>query len=394
MARNLRGVGAALAALLVLPAATAGTLEAAWERTPGGWRSGPIIEHVRNLPLEGGAIGAVRHGRFLYVSGPRSFSIYDIEQPDDPRLLSTRLLGEHALNEHPETNGKILLLSKDFNPLARSLEIWDVSDKADPRRIGGFPNPGADHTWTCVRDCRFAYGSHGTIVDLTDPTAPVAAGSWTEAVSPPPTRFHGIDRVAPDLVLTASEPTVLLDVSDPTSPRALATVDPPVSFAGAVNRRSLPSYAHWPLAATERFALETIETPFSGPCTEGSGGLVTFDTAGFGTTGTFEVADVYRITRNGTYTDGAPPGNVIGCSAFGLAESPDWADDRLVAVAWLEHGVRLLEVGASGGIAEVGGFMADQTEAAYPVWGTRRILYVADLARGLDVYRVREPRFG
>ena len=403
MKARLRPIVATFAVLLLVPAPAARGGNAPWELTPAGWRSGPIIEHVRNLPLEGGAIGAEQHGGFLYVSGERSFSIYDIKKPDDPQLMSTRELGEHALNEHPDTNGRILLLSRDAVPATRSLEVWDVTDKANPQRIGGFANPGTDHTWACVLDCRFVYGSHGTIVSLANPASPVKVGDWRTAVSPAPTRFHGIDQVAPGFVLTASEPTVFLDATtDPINPRALAIADPPVSFAGAVNRRSIPSYAHWPLGTRDRFALESIETPFSGPCTEGSGGLVTYDTTGFQTTGRFEIADVFRITQNGNFSDGYPPTNVTGCSAFGLAESPTWSSDHLVAVAWLEHGVRLLRVAVDGSISEVGGFMGHGTEAAYLIWAPHRrtsraqphslllhILYVADLTRGLDVYRVR-----
>ena len=403
MRTHQRFLVAAVAVTVLVPVSAAQGGSVAWELTPAGWRSGPIIEHVRNLPLEGGAIGAVEHQRFLYVSGERSFSIFDISKPDDPQLMSTRLLGEHALNEHPQTNGRILLLSRDAVPAERSLEIWNVIDKTNPQRIGGFANPGADHMWACVLDCTFAYGSHGTIVSLADPTAPVAVGDWRTAVSPPPTRFHGIDQIAPGLVLTASEPTIFLDArADPAHPQALATVNPPVSVAGAVMRRSIPSYAHWPRAAADRFALESIETPFSGPCTEGSGGLVTYDTTGYQTTGTFQIADVFRITQNGTFSDGYPPTNVSGCSAFGLAESPTWSTDRLVAVSWLEHGVRLLRVSSDGSITEVGGFMGHGTQAAFPVWAPQRrtsraqphslllhVLYVADLGRGLDVFRVR-----
>lgn len=402
MKTRLRFVAATIAVLFLVPAPTAGGQNAAWELTPAGWRSGPIIEHVRNLPLEGGAIGAVHHGAFLYVSGEQSFSIYDIRQADNPQLMSTRALGPHALNEHPQTNGRILLLSRDAEASTRSLEVWDVSDKANPQRIGGFANTGTDHMWACVLDCTFAYGSHGTIVSLANPTSPTKVGDWRTAVSPAPTRFHGIDEVAPGMVLTASEPTVFLDASDPVNPQVVAVADPPATFAGPANRRSVPSYAHWPLGARDRFALESIETPFSGPCSAGSGGLVTYDTTGFQTTGRFEIAAVFRITQNGNFSDGYPPTNVSGCSAFGLAESPTWSSVHLVAVAWLEHGVRLLRVGTDGSISEVGGFMGHSTEAAFPVWAPQRrtsraqphslllhILYVADLTRGLDVYRVR-----
>lgn len=380
--------GVALAAMLAVPPTALATSDEPWELGPQGWRSGPVIEHVANLPLDdAGAIGAVRHGKHLFVSGAESFSIYDITRPAEPVLVSSRDLGPHALNEHPDTNGKILLLSRDLVPQGRpTLEVWDVSDKADPARLGAFENPRIDHTWACVLDCSYAYGSSGTIVSLADPAAPVAVGDWRTSVTPAPTRFHGIDEVAPGLVLTASQPTVLLDARrNPATPTAAAVTDAPIGGGG------VPSYAHWPGEASDRFALETIETPFSGPCTEDSGGLVTYDTLGYEETGRFEIADEFRLTRNGTYTDGAPPANVVGCSAFGLAESEDWEEDGLVAMAAMEHGVRLLQVDADGRISEIGGFMGHGTVAAYPVWGSRRILYVADVGRGLDVFRVAQP---
>ncbi|HEX2031086.1 MAG TPA: hypothetical protein VHL78_06775 [Actinomycetota bacterium] len=397
--KRMNVVVAAVAVLVLAP--TVPGSAAQWELTPAGWRSGPVIEHVRNLALETTAIGLDRHGKFLYVSGARSFSIYDIKQPENPQLLSHRVT-PNVLNEHPDTNGKILLLSMDHGGFARVLQVWDVRDKANPTLLSVFPSgaapgvPGGDHTWACVLDCRFAYGSQGSIVDLRDPARPTRVGDWRNSLpaaqpDDPPRRFHGIDEVAPGIVLTASQPTAALDArTDPAKPTLLAHVWPPMTTP-VPNRPSIPSYAHWPARATERFALETIETPFTGPCNAGSGGLVTYDTAGYRETGAFTLADAYRITQNGTFSDGYPPANAAGCSPFGLAESPDWPEDRLVAVAWLEHGVRLLHVGLDGQIAEVGGFMAHGTEASFLAWGTRRILYVADLTRGLDVYRVAEP---
>lgn len=401
MKTRIHVVLAAVAVLVLAPSVPAGTAE--WELTDAGWRSGPAIDHVANFPLEGGgAIGLVRHGKYLYVAGARSFSIYDVRQPENPQLVSFRAT-PNILNEHPATNGKILLLSQDAFGFARILQVWDVRDKANPTLLSSFVSgaPGGDHTWACVRDCTFAYGSSGSIVDLRDPTSPQRVGNWRTLLaevppppgqtSSPPPRFHGIDEVAPGIVLTASEPTLAIDARpDPANPTLLGYVWPPMTIAGA-GRRSIPSYAHWPLKATERFALETIETPFSGPCTAGSGGLVTYDTADSQETGELTLVDEYRITENGTFSDGYPPANAVGCSAFGLAESPDWESDRLVAVAWLEHGVRLLHVALDGTITEVAGFMAHGTEASFLDWGTRRILYVADLTRGLDVYRIGRP---
>jgi len=41
--------------------------------------------------------------------------------------------------------------------------------------------PGADqHTWTCVLDCTYGYGSEGLIADLRDPAHPKLVGNWID----------------------------------------------------------------------------------------------------------------------------------------------------------------------------------------------------------------------
>ena len=374
--------------LLTLPAASAGS--SAWSPSAAGWASGPV-RHVGTVPLEtGAAVGGAVHEGHLYVSTWRSFSIYDVSVPEAPRHLSTTPLGFQFINEGPATNGETLLLMQD-SP-TRVLHVWDVSNKRAPRELVAFPITQApDHVWTCVLDCAYAYGSGGSIVDLTDPAAPVRVGDWRSVA--PARVFHGIGEVAPGLVLTGSVPQHYLDArTTPATPTVVATVEPPTTqfnFAVVTPPREAPvRYVDWPREGRSRIALTTIETPFSGSCNERSGSLVTYDTAGYRDTKTFAVADVHRITRNGSPSEGFAPANGVGCSAIGLDAHPQWHRTPLVAVSWAEHGLRLFRVGNKGAITEVGGFLGHGTEAFMPIWASERILYSVDTSRGIDILEV------
>lgn len=393
--------------LAVLSTGAVPDTDPGWQPTPGGWVAGPV-DHVRTLPTEAGtAIDATLHEDLLYVTTWRSFSIYDVSDPLDPELLSVRPTPGQLLNEEPETNGDILLLSHDQQPAAE-LHVWDVRDPRSPEPITEFATRVNQHMFTCVLDCAYAYGARGAIIDLRDPSAPVEVGDWT-TVAPYEGRLaHAIEEVAPGIVMTGSYPGHVLDArEDPAHPDVLATFrsqkDGRSAFAIGPDV-AMPAHVEWPQVTAgrsngtrpadaglvaDRFALVSTETPFSGNCAEDSGGFATFDTRGWEETGSFEPADDYRLTTNGTFTDGRPPANVTGCSAYAFAVAPDYGrDDRVVAVAWFEHGLRLLQVGDDGTISELGGFVPHVGSSAQPVWVDDSTVYVVDLERGIDILRV------
>jgi hypothetical protein len=354
-----------------------------WQLTPAGWAKGEI-EHLGTLPFETGtAVGGVVHEDHLYVSTWRSFSIYDVSDPTSPQRLSTTPLPVQVINEGPATNGEVLLLADDLD---RVLRIWDVRDKRAPVLAAELPHQNPDHIWACVLDCTYAYGSGGTIVELTDPTAPEIVGNW-RAIAPFRAR-HGIAEAEPGVVFVGSLPQYVLDArQDPANPTVVVQVEPPTTRF--LLGESPVSYLQWPRG---RFALTTLETPFSGPCTESSGGLVTYDTEGFEGTGTFAIADVFRITQSGLPSEGKVLANAVGCSALGLDAHPRFQTSRTVAVGWAENGVRIFTVSRNdGSIVETAGFIAHGTEAFAPVWASEDILYVVDTARGVDMFHVDAP---
>jgi hypothetical protein len=395
--------------------------ELTWSPSPGGFVSGPVT-YLETIPLEAGTgSDAVLHDDHLYVTTWRSFSIYDVSDPLEPVRRSTVHLAGAAINEAPQTNGEILLISRDVQALPRTgtqtdgkaggvLEIYDVTDPADPTLTAtwqnertGFMEAGTvrDHIWACVLDCSYAYSASGTILDLRDPTAPEKVADWSEIAPYRDGRLHHVGEVAPGIVLTGSLPMHVLDArQDPTAPTLLATFEPntdePALQVGpttapnpAANPETLPARADWPGALQGRIAVVSMETPFTGPCSERSGSLQTFLTPGWRSSGTFQAADSFRLEANGTYTDGAPPYNALGCSSYGMQVHPDFGQGGgRVASAFFEHGVRILDVDAKGRITEAGGFLPAAGNSAAPIWVTDTILYVVDVHRGVDILQV------
>lgn len=383
--RSVR-LAAALAVLLgalALPAQGAPT----WSAVPGGWVAGPV-EHVATIPIDaGGGVGATRHGDHLYVTTFRSFSIYDVTDPLSPALLSTTPSPAHIFNEQPDTNGKILILTRDYPDT--TLEVWDVADKAAPAKLADVALPKPDHMWTCVLFCRYAYGGRGTIVDLRDPASPEIVGDWAKGLTIE--RYHAIEEVAPGRVMTGTRPVFYLDGrKSPARPKVVLTQPlPESSGSGLANVAPPPAFVDWPGNATDRFALVSTETPFTGPCSERSGSFATFDTRSWRRNHAFKQVDTYRIsTPGGVYTEGRSPYDAWGCSAYAFDVPPDYSASRLAAVAWFENGMRLLELDRAGRIEEVGGFIPVGGSSSQPIWLDDETLYVVDIYRGFDILTV------
>jgi hypothetical protein len=398
------------AALLITGLLLAGLPAAAadeWKPTAAGWVSG-AIEHVGTVGLEAGtAIDAVLHGDHLYVTAFRSFSVYDVSDPADPQHLHTEPLVVGVFNEEPQTNGEILLLSRDSRWLPPPgmvpvvdqwptglgggvLDIYDVTEPSSPQLLAHYHSEGQDHLWTCVLDCAYAYSATGTILDLRDPANPTQIGDWSEAA--PHRGWHHIAEVAPGIVLTGSLPMHLLDANDdPSAPTLLASTEPATTNPNTIMgmEESLPARVAWPGATANRLAVVSMETPFKGGCSQESGEVQTFDTTGWQGTATFEPVDRYQISENGLYADGRPPANAFGCSAYGMDVQPDFGQSGgLVGVAFFEHGLRILDVDHRGMISEIAGFLPHAGNSVRPLWLSDELIHVVDLHRGIDILRV------
>jgi hypothetical protein len=113
---------------------------------------------------------------------------------------------------------------------------------------------------------------------------------------------------------------------------------------------------------------------------------MTFSTKGWRSSHSVTLLDTYRV-KNGTYADGSPAVNALGCSAHWFQEHETFRNGGLVAVGYYEHGTRFLDVAPTGKIKEAGYFMpyGGSTSAAY--WVTKNLVYAVDYTRGIDILR-------
>lgn len=370
---------AVLTALSGLPAG-AGELEL--EGPSAGGVSSDNVEWVAHIPFSGpSGSGGRLVGRYFYALDSTKMTIYDTKDPLNPEIVGI-LENPHEpifTREDLDTNGKILLLPS-FDVAPGPLDIVDVEDKTNPQVIASIPN-GSEHTFSCVLDCKWAYGSSGTIIDLRDPANPEVMDTKWGDDKPGGNSAHDVTEVSPGIVLTATPQFMLLDArKDPANPKLLAI--------GTTPDMRFQHTAVWPRAGKDRWVLMAGETNFKPRCSDTGGAFMTFDAKKWKKTQQFTMVDEYRVS-NGTYADGSPAVNAIGCSSHWHEAQPTFRNGGIVAAAFFEHGVRFLDILKDGKIKEAGYFMphAGSTGAVY--WRTKDILYSTDYTRGIDILRFK-----
>ncbi|HEX2057843.1 MAG TPA: hypothetical protein VHI71_05690 [Actinomycetota bacterium] len=378
-----------LSALALMAAALNGASVAAGPTT-GGLAS-DNVEHVRHIPIAQNGVGGRLIGKYFYMNDQNKIMIFDVSTPDDPQLTGTLPMPQEwqFSREDIDGNGDILVVPNTANGVAdgtpptngpggavNAVYVIDVEDKSNPKIISKINGP-AQHTYSCVLDCKWAWGSGGSIIDLRDPANPkLREERWGEGL--PAQSGHDVEEVAPGLVVTATQPVMLLDVrKDPLHPKLLAQ--------GVNEDRRYMHGARWPHRGTDKFLLMAGETTFNLQCSETSGAFMTWDASKWRKTKTFTMIDEFRV-ENGTWVDGNPAAQ-RNCTSHWHEEHPDFRNGGLVAVAFYDHGTRFLEVDKKGKISMAGWFMpyGGQTSAVY--WITDEIVYSVDYNRGLDVLR-------
>jgi hypothetical protein len=347
------------------------------------------LEYVGLIPFEGGTTtGARVIGKYMYVTSWRNFSIYDVSNPEAPALVSTTQFAQDAPdgavparfeNEDVATNGEILIFSQELPD--SQLFVYDIEDKSNPTLLSLTPELG-QHTMSCILDCKWLYGSDGFIIDLRNPAEPkLQDHRWDDGLTLS-SGGHDVTEVAKGLVLTATDPMIVLDArKNPAHPKVRAMSVPMEEFIHSVE---------WPNNAKDKFALSTGETWTPGvdaQCGDSSAGFATWNTTKWKKSHTITPVDVFRPT-NGTYVDGNPPLNApFGCSSHWFQEHPKFRNQGIVAAGFYNHGTRIFRVAKSGKISEEAWFIpfAGGTSAAY--WVTDRIVYAMDYQRGIYIMK-------
>ena len=342
---------------------------------PVGGLGSENFEHLSLFPLDGRANGGKLLGNTLYVTTGKTLEILDVADPEAPKSLGKLdfeiVDGGYVATGYQEdvdTNGKILIRSE-----GGEMQIVDVHDPTKPTVLSVLPGAD-DHTMSCVLDCTFVYGSEGTIADLRDPAKPVLLDSrWTEAGDVPP--GHDVTEVAPGVVLTATNPMVVLDArSDGAHPTALAATEAPGFVHGTA----------WPSKGEGDIALAGGEAMGPSPACQDdpSSTFHTWDTRGWRDSKSFKLLDEYRLTP--TEQEGGTAS--VWCTHW-FDHHPQFGRGGLVTIAWYEQGVRLLEVAGDGQIEQTGYFLPHGGSVWDVRWITDRILYTFDHHRGIDILR-------
>jgi hypothetical protein len=362
------------------------------------------VEFVRSIKTDVGlTAGANIVGNRLFVTSAKNLAIYDITRPDDPQQIGLLNLNVAWENEEVPTNGRVLAISNDwfqFTPSCTSagagptscLQVFDVRDPAGVKELKPVPQNG-DHTSTCVLDCQYLYGSEGSITDLRgvldggkDPTD---LGSWFNGIvakgGARPRNCHHVRELRPGIIMTACQPFNVISVL----PEHGGSITEPVILATGANadRRFIHS-VRWPRRGDDELALTGGEINFNPQCSDDLSSFATWDASETDETGTFVgPLDEVRPT-NGTYADGRPPANHLGCSVHWFQEHPTFKNGGLVALAEYENGVRFLQIAKDGQITEQGFWLPLGGSTSSPKWAPGgEVLYAIDYERGIDVLR-------
>jgi hypothetical protein len=393
------------------------------------------VEYVGTIPIDApGVGGAVRTheptGRTLfYATGLKGLTIYDVEDPARPVLVGS-LLFPHSQNEDVSVSedGTRVIISADGSlavpimPHSRGIHVVDATDPTTPTLIASHPD--SNHTTECGdAACEWLYASTTAgIYDATraDEGIIERVGTWN--LLPDGTAVggrHALNLDESGLLISDSNPRLVLDPRPhigadgveygPANPELLAwgsrndDIDPRLQ-----HNNWRPNSLDWtPRRANKKGNIrpDAYDEPAGpGPLPEGSlrageiliansetnlnptcnmaGGLSTWDMRDFDKGRAPVELEVFRPV-NGTYADGDPAVNALGCSGHWFT-----VRDEFVTASWYEHGVRFFEVGLdTGAIEEVGFFQPVVTQAGAAHWIDDEYVYAVDYARGIDILR-------
>ncbi len=362
----------------------------------GGFVSGDEVEHAGFVPFEvGTATGVSIYGKYMYLTSWKNISIYDISDPVNPVLQGQPYpVGFWFENEDVQVtpDGRTLFFAESLP--GNSLHIMDVEDKTNIQPLADLELAG-DHTTTCILKCKYLYGSDGSIVDVRNPAEPKLIASndgtvgtrWTELATGQDYSNHDVTEVKPGFILDApiSGPFHYIDVRNPVKPKVIA-----VGVKEASETGWLFHSARWPNNTKDDFILMQGEDNANPRCGAQNGPFQTYDATKYKKTKTFTIIDTYRVT-NGTYVDGSPAVNALGCSAHWFQEHPTFRNGGLVGMGYYEHGTRFFRVDSKGKIKEEGWFQPVNGSTSGWYWAStsksERVGYSVDYTRGIDILK-------
>jgi len=259
------------------------------------------------------------------------------------------------------------------------------------------------HTAECADEhCSYLFASNGKTYDIRGgmPKALPESKWWSTLVHA--TGAHALHQDAAGLWIADETPLVMFRANDPLHPRRITSGDITLN-TNYQHNNVRPAAARYqprakgdtsnPLRPGELLMTEG-ESNFEPQCGNGNGAFATM--VNFDKGAPMRQLHVLRPV-NGTYTNGDPAINALGCSGhwFTVRENGlgRYRGSYLTANAWYEHGTRFLAVNKrTGTIKQVGFFQPVRGSASSAYWiaGTDYV-YVVDYQRGVDILKF-DPR--
>jgi hypothetical protein len=216
-------------------------------------------------------------------------------------------------------------------------------------------------------------------------------GNWIEelqAQGVDSNSCHHIREIRPGVLLTACQPFSVITVNPKDAPGA-SPEHPKVLYTGEAEK--FVHSSRWPRGGKDKFVLTGGEKNFTGRCELNDSEFSTYSAEAVldGESDQFEGPLFQKPPApNGTYTDGRPPANHLGCSVHWFQEHESFKNGGLVALSEYENGVRFLQIHKDGSIEEQGFFAALGSSSSSPKWApSGDVLYSIDYDRGLDIIR-------
>ncbi len=360
------------AALLVPQSATGLAIPASMART--ATPSASDVELVGAFFAGGLVTGAALLDGYLYVTTPYRLSIYDASEPLAPTLIGTRPSAHDIYGELISTNGKTLLLNNGLS--AGTVDVWDVEDKSNPVVVATVRGVRDEHV-SCLLDCRWAYGSNGTIIDLRRPASPkVVPVDWKQTLRLGRPAVHRVDEFTRGFLATAPRqgPPVIIDARKPLQPRVIGRTQV---------ARKTPSaflFSSWLLRGRDRFVLTSTEKRRCSSDHEGA--LVTFDSKGWPVDRRFEVADTYRYRGRAEQSENS-------CAAYYFDVHPEFPGSRLIVLPNGLEGTRIVRIKTNGNIDEVDSFVPPVSNVWLAFWVNDEIFYALNATGEVYILRYR-----
>ena len=237
--------------------------------------SNPVIVASTTLGADSGDV--IVNGKYAYVavSGADSLKIIDISNPTNPTIIGTFTSStQFDLVENMYLSGKYIYGASIIDDM---LSIIDISDPTKPTFVGSVASLNTD--LNDVRDVvvqgRYAYlavrvgsdnaasGSHLSVVDVSNPTAPVLLSSTASTTSMWDARGLTVAGRYAYVASLVGDSLTIYDISNPLSPTLTGSVTSTTTLDGAYYVEVRGKYAYVSATTDNMVTVVDVSNPAS-----------------------------------------------------------------------------------------------------------------------------------